>query len=144
MNENNSAFPFFVYLSFAVIISPELTPLLEFEESNTYYFSQLHVMHLALGEGNISIVSRATGISDINTTLEKVCTELKSGISLSDDKILCSNWQEVVKRLLIKTLLFCLILRHLLNQQVGDPESPFTLDLQKPSKFSRRTSEHEA
>jgi transposase len=40
---------------------------------------------LSIGEGNISIVSRATGISE--NTIKKGCTELKSGSSPSDDKI---------------------------------------------------------
>ena len=41
---------------------------------------------LSLGNGNnISIVSRATGISP--DTIKKGCNELESGISLSDDKI---------------------------------------------------------
>jgi transposase len=40
---------------------------------------------LSIGEGNISIVSRATGISE--NTIKKGCTELKSGSSPSDYKI---------------------------------------------------------
>lgn len=40
---------------------------------------------LSIGEGNISIVSRATGISE--DTIRKGCNELKSGISPSNDKI---------------------------------------------------------
>ena len=40
---------------------------------------------LSIGEGNISIVSRATGISE--NTIKKGCTELKSGSPPSDDKI---------------------------------------------------------
>jgi transposase len=40
---------------------------------------------LSLGTGNISIVSRATGISP--DTIKKGCNELKSGKSLSDEKI---------------------------------------------------------
>ncbi|AKB75686.1 Mobile element protein [Methanosarcina lacustris Z-7289] len=40
---------------------------------------------LSIGTGNISIVSRATGISQ--DTIKKGCNELKSGKSLSDDKI---------------------------------------------------------
>jgi len=40
---------------------------------------------LSIGTGNISIVSRATGISE--NTIKKGCTELESGKSLSDDKI---------------------------------------------------------
>jgi len=40
---------------------------------------------LSIGTGNISIVSRATGISE--NTIKKGCNELESGKSLSDDKI---------------------------------------------------------
>jgi len=40
---------------------------------------------LSIGTGNISIVSRATGISP--DTIKKGCNELESGKSLSDDKI---------------------------------------------------------
>ncbi|MDD3141323.1 MAG: hypothetical protein PHX08_20470 [Lachnospiraceae bacterium] len=40
---------------------------------------------LSLGTGNISIISRATGISP--DTIKKGCNELESGSSLSDDKI---------------------------------------------------------
>ena len=40
---------------------------------------------LSFGNGNISIVSRATGISP--DTIKKGCNELESGTSLSDDKI---------------------------------------------------------
>src|SRR5665811_276531 len=42
---------------------------------------------LSLGNGNISIVSRATGISP--DTIKKGCNELENGTSLSDDKIRC-------------------------------------------------------
>ncbi|MCO5382742.1 MAG: hypothetical protein NHB15_12130 [Methanosarcina barkeri] len=38
---------------------------------------------LSIGKGNISIVSRATGISE--NTIKKGCTELESGKSLSDN-----------------------------------------------------------
>ena len=40
---------------------------------------------LSIGNGNISIVSRATGISP--DTIKKGCNELENGTSLSDDKI---------------------------------------------------------
>lgn len=44
---------------------------------------------LSIGTGNISIVSRATGISQ--DTIRKGCNELESGKSLSDDKIRASG-----------------------------------------------------
>ena len=66
---------------------------------------------LSIGNGNISIVSRATGISP--ETIKKGCNELENGTSLSDDKIRAPGGGR--KRVLIKTLLFCPILSHLLN-----------------------------
>ena len=69
---------------------------------------------LSIGTGNISIVSRATGISE--NTIKKGCNELESGKSLSDDKIRAPGGGR--KKSVDKTLLFCPILRHLLNQQV--------------------------
>jgi len=69
---------------------------------------------LSIGTGNISIVSRATGISE--NTIKKVAMNWKvANLFLMIKYVLL---EEVAKRVLIKTLLFCPILRHLLNQQV--------------------------
>ena len=69
---------------------------------------------LSIGKGSISIVSRATGISE--NTIKKVAMNLKMGrLRLMIKYVFLV---EVVKKVLIKILRFCLILKHLLNQQV--------------------------
>ena len=69
---------------------------------------------LSIGKGSISIVSRATGISE--NTIKKGCDELENGKSSSDDKIRVPGGGR--KKSVDKDPTLFLILKHLLNQQV--------------------------
>lgn len=76
---------------------------------------------LSIGKGNISIVSRATGISE--NTIKKGCTELESGKSLSDDKIRAPGGGR--KKIVEKDPTLLSDLEALIEPTSrGDPESP--------------------
>ena len=76
---------------------------------------------LSIGKGNISIVSRATGISE--NTIKKGCNELESGNSSSDDKIRAPGGGR--KKLVEKDSTLLSDLETLIEPtSCGDPESP--------------------
>jgi len=76
---------------------------------------------LSLGTGNISIVSRATGISQ--DTIKKGCSELESGKSLSDEKIRAPGGGR--KKIAEKDPTLVSDLETLIEPTSrGDPESP--------------------